>query len=253
VRHTAGWLRYRIATAPAEAFGIETPFLDLVVDDAVLDVTVGETETEVAVVSGRVRVKTLDERRQIDLRAGYTGYASLEGDPLAIRRGPGQGLEAVPPVVMPALHPNRAASAGVAPAAAGAGTPAIAAFAGRAPAPAEPPVPGTAQPPALAASPAAPAATPAIAAPATAPAPRSLIVAPLAQAPLAQAPLAQAPLAQAPLARAEAGPAAASAVGGPAARSSDSEPAEQIRRRFEGLTEGLLDGLLPALPQGDGR
>ena len=89
VRQTAGWLRYRIATAPTATFGIETPFLDLVVDDAVLDVTVGESETEVAVVSGRVRVKTLDERRQIDLHAGYTGYASLQGEPLAVRRGAG--------------------------------------------------------------------------------------------------------------------------------------------------------------------
>jgi hypothetical protein len=238
VRHTAGWLRYRIATAPAAAFGIETPFLDLEADDAVLDVTVGESETEVAVVSGRVRVKSLDERRQIELRAGYTGYASLEGDPLAVRRGPGQGLEAVPPIVLPALHPNRAASAGVAADAAGTGTPAISAFARRAPASADPPVPSGAQQPGRAVSPVDEAiAAPATAAPvppaslpaaamvpagegAASDASRSLIVAPLAQAPLAHP---------------------------------EPEPAEQIRRRFDGLTEGLLDGLLPALPHGDGR
>jgi hypothetical protein len=245
VRQTAGWLRYRIATAPAATFGIETPFLDLVVDDAVLDVTVGESETEVAVVSGRVRVKTLDERRQIDLHAGYTGYASLEGDPLAVRRGPDQRLEAVPPIVMPALHPDRAAGAVVAPDPAG--TRAIAAFAGRAPA-SDPPVPSAAQQPGMAAShaheaiaapptaaPAPPASRPAAGmAPAdegaASDAPRSLIAAPLAQAPLAQAQIQQAEADQV-----------------------DADQVEQIRRRFDGLTEGLLDGLLPVLPQGPQR
>ena len=234
VRQTAGWLRYRIATAPAATFGIETPFLDLVVDDAVLDVTVGESETEVAVVSGRVRVKTLDERRQIDLHAGYTGYASLEGDPLAVRRGPDQRLEAVPPIVIPALHPDRAAGAAVGPAPAG--TPAIAAFAARAPA-SDPPVPSAAQQPGMAAShadeaiAAPPSRSPAGMAPAgegaASDAPRPLIAAPLAQTPLAHADIRQAEADQV-----------------------DADQVEQIRRRFDGLTEGLLDGLLPALPEG---
>jgi hypothetical protein len=234
VRHTAGWLRYRIATAPAEAFGIETPFLDLVVDDAVLDVTVGETETEVAVVSGRVRVKTSDERRQLDLRAGYTGYASLEGEALAVRRGAGQDLEAVPPIVLPALHPDRAASASATPDPAGTGTTAIAAFAGRAPASAAPPAPGAAVQPELAASPAGAAiAAPAVATPAP---PVPLMAAAKAPPGEGSAPDASTnapPQEQVPLAHAE------------------TDPAEQIRRRFDGLTEGLLDGLLPALPRGE--
>jgi hypothetical protein len=34
-------------------------------------------------------------------------------------------------------------------------------------------------------------------------------------------------------------------------RHAEAEPAEQIRRRFDGLTEGLLDGVLPALPRGE--
>ena len=127
VRQTAGWLRYRIATASSATFGIETPFLDLAVDDAVLDVTVGDNGTEVAVVSGRVRVKSLDERRQIDLHAGYTGYASLHGEALAVRRGADQHLEALPPIVVPALHPDRGASATAAPGASGTATPAAAA------------------------------------------------------------------------------------------------------------------------------
>ena len=244
VRHTAGWLRYRIARAPA-GFGIETPFLDLEADEAVVDVTVGESETEVAVVSGRVRVRTLDERRQIDLRAGYSGYASLEGDALAVRRGPGQGLEAVPPIVLPALHPNRAASASVAPDAASTGTPAIAAFAGRSPASADPPVPSAAQQPGQGASPAASGRDLAIAAPAAAaPAPPVPLLAAVtvpagegsaSEGSASDVSTSVAPMAQAPVGHAE------------------TEPAEQIRRRFDGLTEGLLDGLLPALPQGDGR
>jgi hypothetical protein len=229
VRQTAGWLRYRIDAAPAATFGIETPFLDLAVDDAVLDVTVGESETEVAVVSGQVRVKTLDERRQMELHAGYTGYASLQGDALAIRRGPNQRLEAVPPVVVPALNPHRPAGARPAPDAAGAGSAAIAAFAAEAPATADPPVPRPAREPRSAASPAdttpaPPAPMPSVAPPVvgtTADASRALSLAP--RAPAGLAPTAVEP--------------------------ADAESAEQIRRRFDDLTEGLLDGLLPALPQ----
>jgi hypothetical protein len=188
-----------------------------VADDAVLDVTVGESETEVAVVSGRVRVKSLDERRQIDLHAGYTGYASLRDEPLAVRRGPDQRLEAVRPIVVPALHPHRPAGASTAPDAAGTGTPAIAAPATAAPAPPAS-LPAAAMAPAHEGS--------------AYDAPPSPIVAPLAQAPLAQVDVEPAP------------------------QSTEPEQAEQIRRRFDGLTEGLLDGLLPALPQdlkGDGR
>jgi hypothetical protein len=236
VRQTAGWLRYRIATAPAAAFGIETPFLDLVVDDAVLDVTVGESETEVAVVSGRVRVKTLDERRQIDLHAGYTGYASLQGAPLAVRRGAGRHLEPVAPIVVPALHPHRSAGTGVVPDPADNGGPAIAAFAGRALATVEPSIPDAAQQPGLAPSPAN-----ATSAAAAAASPASLAAA--AAVPAGQRAASDAPgppggasLAKVPLAQVE--------------------PAEEVRRRFDGLTENLLDGLLPALPQSprrDGR
>jgi hypothetical protein len=220
VRQTAGWLRYRIATAPSATFGIETPFLDLMVDDAVLDVTVGDSETEVAVVSGRVRVKSLDERRQIDLHAGYTGYASLQDDPLMVRRGAGERLEAVPPIVVPALHPDRAASASLAPNPAGTSTAAALATA-----------PTLVPRPAMAASPAEDGA---IAAPAPDPAMPVMPAREAAASDPAASPL-EAPLAQAPLARAPLTP-------------SEAEHVEQIRRRFDLLTEGLLDGLLPALP-----
>jgi hypothetical protein len=223
VRQTAGWLRYRIATAPSASFGIETPFLDLVVDDAVLDVTVGDSETEVAVVSGRVRVKSLDDRRQIDLHAGYTGYASLQGDPLAVRRGPDQRLEAVPPIVVPALHPDRAAGASVAPEPTSTATAAAATTA-----------PIVVRLPAMAAAPHdADAIAAAVAAPATP------LSSPAATAGPAQGGAAADPAVpplEAPLAQA-------------AAEDAEAAQAEQIRRRFDGLTEGLLDGLLPALPE----
>jgi hypothetical protein len=219
VRQTAGWLRYRVATASSAPFGIETPFLDLVVDDAVLDVTVGESETEVAVVSGRVRVKSLGDRRQIDLHAGYSGYASLQ-DPLAVRRGPGQRLEAVPPIVVPALHPDRAPSAKAASEPAGPAAPTAATAA--------PTIVGL---PALAV-----AARDATGAPAADPAPPSSEPSPAGIA-----------AAVVPLPPALGAPADAEHV--------EAVQAEEIRRRFDGLTEGLLEGLLPALPepQRDGR
>jgi hypothetical protein len=194
VRQTTGWLRYRIATPAATSFGIETPFLGLLVDDAVLDVTVGERETEVAVVSGRVLVKTLDGRRQIDLGAGHIGYASLEGASLAVRRGPGQETQAVPATVLPALHPDRGAGGSPGPAAA---APAVV----RRPAPAKPePAPLAA----VAAAAVPPALHPDRAAPATAEPPEVA----------------------------------------PAPETSPAAPA----RRFDSMTEGLLDGLQPALP-----
>jgi hypothetical protein len=205
VRQSTGWLRYRIATPAAATFGIETPFLDLMVDDAVLDVTVGERETEVAVVSGRVLVKTSDGRRQIDLGAGHTGYASLEGEPLAVRRGPGQPPATVPATVLPALHPDRAPGAK----ASGPARVAAAAVVGPprpivAAAPADPDLaPGEPAPPAAAAAPtdgAAPDAAQPL--PATSPA-------------------------------------------------TSAAPAEPVRR-FDVLTEGLLDGLQPALPAAQG-
>ncbi|HEX5080378.1 MAG TPA: hypothetical protein VFV80_14590 [Geminicoccaceae bacterium] len=203
VRQTAGWLRYRIATVPSEAFPIETPFLDLMVDDAVVDVTVGERETEVAVVTGRVQVKTVDGRRQMELHAGYTGYASLQDEPLAVRRGPGARLEAVPPLVLPALHPDRPAAPILVP------RPAIAA---------PPPEAAPITPPPAPAAPAV--AAPVAAPPASVHAPASAAAAPAGRAGV--------PMAQAAAAEVEA--------------------VDEIRRRFDALTEGLLDDLPPALP-----
>ena len=231
VKQTAGWLRYRIVDAPATAFGIETPFLDLEVDDAVVDVTVGERETEVAVVSGRVRVKTLDERRQLDLHAGYVGYASLQGDALAVRRGPGQELEPVQPLVLPALHPQRALPAASEPDRAGDGAPAVAAFAGRT----------IASPAPAAAAPLAPVAPPVEAQGGTPPA-----VAPTSPSVPGTASADRGGTAEAASPR-------EGAASSPAAVAEAAAPADEIRRRFDALTEGLLDGLPPALPSASRR
>ncbi len=272
---TEGWLRYRIAGEPDASFAIETPFLDLLVNDAVLDVTVGDSETEVAVVSGRVRVKTLDGRRQIDLHAGYTGYASMAGDSLAIRRGPDQRLEQVPATVVPALHPDRATSGS-------AQSPDLAASEMAAADPAPTVIPATA--------PASDPSARAMPAPATA-SPSALIFEPSLEAlgsPIAltvmQRPAVTSPTLPPPTdptTMAAAVPAmvapdqtiaapAPEPANTPAASSADpagsaettlvpagfttppsaSQPLDpeqaEIQRRFEGLTRGLLDGLLPA-------
>ena len=204
-----------------------------------LDVTVGDNGTEVAVVSGRVRVKSLDERRQIDLHAGYTGYASLQGEALAVRRGADQHLEAVPPIVVPALHPDRNASATAAPGASGTATPAAAAAPVMVSRPAvavsHPEEEGSAP---LTAAPAAPASTtPASAGPDVAAVPARSEAASEPASRAGEPRLAQAPLAQVGAEQTE-------------AEHAEAEQAEQIRRRFDGLTEGLLDGLLPAPPPG---
>ena len=262
VRQTAGWLRYRIAGAQAGGFAIETPFLDLSMGDAVVDVTVAERETEVAVVSGRVHVKTLDDRRQIDLHAGYVGYASLDGSPLALRRGPGLALEPVPATVIPALHPGRPDQAATThesvdmlprpeslttatlPAMAGSsmaaqlGEPGLAAHATGA---SEDPTTGVGGPVAtvLPASMAKPVAT-AISIDGAGP-DIALGGTPATGAP---DPTGEAPEAETLVRSAKALPQAAA----PPAEMPIPESADQVRHRFDLLTEGLLDGLSPAPP-----
>jgi hypothetical protein len=250
LQQTAGWLRYRIAGDAATTFVIKTPFLDLLVGDAVLDVTVAERETEVAVVSGRVRVKSLDGRRQIDLHAGYTGYAGLQGNSLALRRGPDHALETVPPTVIPALHPERGPGGVVT---SSPGPAATASSVVQHPSPAgsigaTARVPGAVQRPAMAESPSRP--------------DRIAPVAGALAAPVA-VPVAAVDV-QRPHRVATASPEADLAQAGPAAPRSSPQPSEpaapeqadQIRQRFDRLTDGLLDRLLPGPPpdmQRDGR
>jgi hypothetical protein len=297
VRQTAGWLRYRIETAQSGTFGIETPFLDLLLDDAVVDVTVADSETEVAVVSGRVHVKTLDDRHQIDLHAGYIGYAGLEGSQLALRRGLGLALEPVPATVIPALHPRRpgpampdptasrgAAAQGIpadltiaeasrarmqgAASGIGADLPRPSAIAAPTPGQAAAGPPGTVPPPtpqrtapatllAMASLP-ADLGNPAMAAPrgasagpVVAAAATVTMVLPASKAATVALPAAM------PVPIDGAGPdlmgdgmpassAPAAEPAAPPAAMPIAEPADQVRHRFDLLTEGLLDGLPPA-------
>jgi FecR protein len=56
VRQTAGDLRYRITRVPDRRFGVETPYLSLLVKGTVFDVVVGDRGTQVQVTEGRVQV-----------------------------------------------------------------------------------------------------------------------------------------------------------------------------------------------------
>jgi hypothetical protein len=113
LKQHAGWLRYRIADPAAQTMVVETPFLAIEVRGTVFDVTVSQTATEVSVERGQVRIATPDGRRQIELEAGQSAYASgPAGDGLAFRRGQGEPLEAVEPIILPAMHPKAGVSEG---------------------------------------------------------------------------------------------------------------------------------------------
>ena len=105
----AGWLRYRIADPAPQTMVVETPFLAIEAGSAVFDVTVSQTATEVLVERGQVRIATPDGRRRIELEGGQAAYAGGPGgDGLAFRRGQGEQLEAVEPIVLPAMRPKAA-------------------------------------------------------------------------------------------------------------------------------------------------
>ena len=104
-----GWLRYRIADPAPQAMVVETPFLAIEAGGAVFDVTVSQTATEVLVERGQVRIATPDGRRRIELEGGQAAYAGGPGgDGLAFRRGQGEQLESVEPIVLPAMRPKAA-------------------------------------------------------------------------------------------------------------------------------------------------
>jgi hypothetical protein len=113
LKQHAGWLRYRIADAAPQTMLVETPFLAIEVRGTVFDVTVSQTATEVSVERGQVRIATPDGRRQIELAAGQSAYASgPAGGGLAFRRGEGEPLESVAPIILPAIHPKAGVSEG---------------------------------------------------------------------------------------------------------------------------------------------
>jgi hypothetical protein len=114
----AGWLRYRIAEAAAEPLRIHTRTLELELSSGVVDVQVNHLATGVTVKEGQVRVGTPDGLRQTQMIAGQSARAGEAGGTmLAVRMAPDQPLQAIEPVVVPALQPKPrpAGSAAVAP------------------------------------------------------------------------------------------------------------------------------------------
>ena len=106
LRQDAGWLRYRVAETTADPLVVATPFLEIEVRGTIFDVTVSPLATEVAVERGQVRIATPDGLRQIELEAGQSAYAGGTTGGLAFRRGPGEPMEQVETIVLPAMHPT---------------------------------------------------------------------------------------------------------------------------------------------------
>lgn len=105
----AGWLRYRIAAAGAQPFRVHTRSLELELSSGVVDVHVNHLATEITVTEGQVRVATPDGLRQSQMIAGQSARAGdAGGAALAVRLAPGQPLQPIEPVVMPAVQPKRA-------------------------------------------------------------------------------------------------------------------------------------------------
>lgn len=105
----AGWLRYRIAEAGKQSFRIQTRSLEVELSSGVVDVHVDHGATEVTVKEGQVRVATPDGLRQSQMIAGQSAHAGSEGETaLALRRAPGEALQPVEPMVVPALQPKPA-------------------------------------------------------------------------------------------------------------------------------------------------
>jgi hypothetical protein len=110
-----GWLRYRIAAGGAHPFRIHTRSLELELSSGVVDVHVNHLATEVTVKEGQVRVATPDGLRQTQMLAGQTARAGEAGGAaLALRLAPGEPLQTIEPVVVPASQP-KPAPAGSAP------------------------------------------------------------------------------------------------------------------------------------------
>jgi len=112
LRQDAGWLRYRLDGTAGHPLMVATPFLEIEVRGTIFDVTVSPLATEVAVERGQVRIATPDGLRQIELEAGQSAYAGGSSGKLAFRRGPGERMEQVETIVLPAMHPRSEAVEG---------------------------------------------------------------------------------------------------------------------------------------------
>jgi hypothetical protein len=216
---------------------IHTRSLELEVSSGVVDVHVNHLATEVTIKEGQARVTTPDGLRQTQMLAGQSARAGdAGGTALAVRLAPGQALQPIEPVVLPAIQPKPAPD-GIAAAA-------------------PPEASSTAVPSAPPAS--APALTPAGAAGAQLLVPRQATATrgarprpPLPDNPPSAKAAPEQHYADQTLqaARIEGRPTGADRLVGafaPASRSTD--PAAIRRSKFERLTAGVLDGIRPAHP-----
>jgi hypothetical protein len=228
----SGWLRYRIAAA-AQPFRIHTRSLELEVSSGVVDVHVNHLATEVTVKEGQVRVTTPDGMRQTQMLAGQSARAGAAGGTaLAVRLAPGEALQPIEPVVVPAIQPK--------------------------PAPAGTAAAAVSEAPSTAVPPAPPAPAPSVTAPVRAGAEPLFLRPPAAPARMRPLPLPSDQAApNAALERHEADPALQAArieglggrptgadrVGAIAPASRPADPAAIRRSKFERLTAGVLDGI----------
>jgi len=103
----AGWLRYRVDATDAAPFRVHTRSLDIEFTAAVLDVRVEHGAVDVTVTEGKVRLGTPDGLRRTEIAAGQSAHASGPGGTLlAVRSAPEEGLEAVEPLIIPAIRPT---------------------------------------------------------------------------------------------------------------------------------------------------
>jgi FecR protein len=102
----AGWLRYRVESTDAQPFRVHTRSLAIEIVAAILDVRVDQGAVDVTVSEGKVRLATPDGLRRTELAAGQSAIArGPGGTQLAVRGGPGRGLEPIDPVIIPAIDP----------------------------------------------------------------------------------------------------------------------------------------------------
>jgi hypothetical protein len=107
----AGWLRYRVEAADAAPFRVHTRSLDIEFTAAVLDVRVDDGAVNVTVAEGKVRLATPDGLRRTEIATGQSAQASGAGGArLAVRSAPDEALEAIEPLIIPAVQPTPAAT-----------------------------------------------------------------------------------------------------------------------------------------------
>ena len=110
----AGWLRYRVQVTDDAPFRVYTRSLEIEFTAAILDIRVEQGAIDVTVSEGKVRLATPDGLRRTEIAAGQSAHASGPGGThLAVRTAPKGALEAVEPLIIPAVRPTASAKAPV--------------------------------------------------------------------------------------------------------------------------------------------